>query len=1830
ARCASLAIAWLVAASEKRKVARGSSKLNLETGLIALAGKMISHKLYSLAVNELCSVKRQFEKGSHEVLKSGSSQSIRKPSSETASALWDVQVDFEAHQELLPLAIAYQTHLLKIIAGLGSPHLISASLQHLLRSFRNSPGRLVSQSHKLAPLCTETTAKLAKQLEIFSTLIWSMAPSASSINDTQATDDTLSPCPSTAFQLQCLALDFRRQWWQLADHRADAEKELAEPFARCVAAFIRRTQNVLSAADQFTMVSNATQSLGVVDVNGDSRFGVVRAVCLLACETASKAKIHTWLKMLSKSCAHLGTHNAKRIAVECRTIWVSLQDFGELKSARKSLVAIRDSLSSQLSGTSSDYAWLIQELAGLGRSLTKLLADDSELIAEVLKLSARFAQHFAQSYTDRCHVEVQEIIVHAISCGPISGQSLDWVALEATRAFIHGGAIRDISIRAKSMNIVEAFTASPAALAFSKLLESVMLKAIRSGDVDSTLWTTLAAHLEQDQEACILHWQLKYSLELSEKSKYHQALQKIVPRILQRLAKALPACEFPLRRLVIALLVHNLCDVHPAFVPDRISQIWSNTPLVDKEHMGRDHRLVHFVDDVNASMRLARSFSEGEVKSSELSACLDFWKAHCKPWRDNIRTYDSEVLCFQISSLASYCSAIGEIQTCHEALTILLQLYISRKDEMHVFDCLASLCRVSLLLLRSDSAKEYLEQARDLMTADIVNDLAMLQHCITRAQYELSCSKLDETKASLAKAQEIRAQVDVRQLQRHQRKLFERLHADVWLLYSEYLLKSGMAHQALAAGKCSMKLYAGIWASAEKRAEATDALPLHEDEDIDKQTVDGLTVGVSKLNFKDALQRCREPGHHSKSNKGAAFWWLIPGICHSLGHLSRLYIHHGLFHEADYYSKRSLALCESIHPSKRLAELYAHRCTFMALAGNLEEAELCLEKAKGVDLNNDCIAEHFILQAEAALRDAEGSISDAVAIYGKCEELLDNIEKRYLKTPSIQATPCPSTDEAALLRPKSSSAKQKSASNLRSTNIRTTKSKAVGTRKQPQAPGNSLVPTVEHDRKPDTLIEKLRMESRDTSAILQLRQGILNPVDVSVSLPELDEATTQRHMRYETFISRAMMLLQSDVSLGVILESSLALPGIEAIGSKRSTTIRRVKASNKSKQASGQDDSLISLLDSAWRSLNNQENRSDSSTINCHNESSMLSNISLLRSTLESKNDLDLYKFAHELEYARSHALECERHAASTESHGNSKADVLAWPDLNSGQMDEGLDVKSFQQTYVDIIPEPWTTVSMSLSIKGDELCVARYRSGEQPFFLRLPFGRQKGDEDGAVQQFDYHTAKSELEDIIQLSNYSCHNYGDLSKKGAKTDWWENRESLDHRIEELLVNMQNIWFGGFQGVLSATRAQGDLLQRFRQSFESILNRNLPSRAKMKSSSKGLRIADNILELFTSLDVDAFDNVDIDDHLTDLLYLVVDTLQFGGEPNAYDEIDFDSMTVEILDAIRDYRSPVDIDTNPEQHLILILDRKLQRFPWENLPCLQNISTSRVGSMQSLRECILAMNSMTRHDVNDGNGTYILNPSGDLKSTQQILEPVLSKLSASRASQWRALINQVPSEGTMSDALTTSSINLYFGHGGGSQYIRPRAVKKLERCSEVIWLMGCSSGAVTEYGELEPFAIPYSYLMAGTCTDSETSKPRNPTQSGGKCLSVLATLWDVTDRDIDRFSIAVGEEWGLWAPASQTKPGIAVSAKTPARKQRRAETPSTPVQVPKTPKTPKVRKISATKTPVESLVRSRSHEPGTWSLPAAVNRSRDACYLRYLNGAAPVMYGIPVYL
>jgi separase len=179
--------------------------------------------------------------------------------------------------------------------------------------------------------------------------------------------------------------------------------------------------------------------------------------------------------------------------------------------------------------------------------------------------------------------------------------------------------------------------------------------------------------------------------------------------------------------------------------------------------------------------------------------------------------------------------------------------------------------------------------------------------------------------------------------------------------------------------------------------------------------------------------------------------------------------------------------------------------------------------------------------------------------------------------------------------------------------------------------------------------------------------------------------------------------------------------------------------------------------------------------------------------------------------------------------------------------------------------------------------------------------------------------------------------------------------------------------------------------------------------------------------------------------------------------------------------------------------------------------------------------------------------LLNPGGDLGGTQARLQPLLQAQPG-----WKGHAGGLPPGGREEHAvaLAHSPLFLYFGHGAGTQFL-PRAALRLRRCAAALaLLMGCSSGALPPTGDFPPSGAALSYLAAG-------------------CGSLVGNLWDVTDKDIDRFAEAL---LGAW---------LAVAGGTPL-----------------------------------------GHNAGAGL--AGVERARAACRLRALTGAAPVCYGLPALL
>ena len=221
--------------------------------------------------------------------------------------------------------------------------------------------------------------------------------------------------------------------------------------------------------------------------------------------------------------------------------------------------------------------------------------------------------------------------------------------------------------------------------------------------------------------------------------------------------------------------------------------------------------------------------------------------------------------------------------------------------------------------------------------------------------------------------------------------------------------------------------------------------------------------------------------------------------------------------------------------------------------------------------------------------------------------------------------------------------------------------------------------------------------------------------------------------------------------------------------------------------------------------------------------------------------------------------------------------------------------------------------------------------------------------------------------------------------------------------------------------------------------------------------------------------------------------------------------------------------------------LILGKTVHRFPWESLPIVSKYSIG-ITRIPSLRLVALHCdNSSLPMKVDPKTAFFILNPQGDLENTEKTFMNVFT-----HDFEWDGNIGSLPDSETVKVAIRSRDLFVYCGHGSGTEYFNyTKMAEDGLHFRAAMLLMGCKSGELTEKGESEPKGIPLAVVACG---------------SG----AVVGNLWNVTDRDIDRFTLNLLE---------------------------------------------------------------RTVANGPCSLEEGVAQARTACRLRYLTGAAPVVYGFP---
>uniref|UniRef100_A0A3Q1GQH6 separase n=1 Tax=Acanthochromis polyacanthus TaxID=80966 RepID=A0A3Q1GQH6_9TELE len=187
------------------------------------------------------------------------------------------------------------------------------------------------------------------------------------------------------------------------------------------------------------------------------------------------------------------------------------------------------------------------------------------------------------------------------------------------------------------------------------------------------------------------------------------------------------------------------------------------------------------------------------------------------------------------------------------------------------------------------------------------------------------------------------------------------------------------------------------------------------------------------------------------------------------------------------------------------------------------------------------------------------------------------------------------------------------------------------------------------------------------------------------------------------------------------------------------------------------------------------------------------------------------------------------------------------------------------------------------------------------------------------------------------------------------------------------------------------------------------------------------------------------------------------------------------------------------------VVLCLMQYLQKLPWESISLLKSCSVSRMPSLSiNATFKFIGSQSILRLGVDTKKVFYVLDPDANLKNTQEQFKDWFASKPG-----WQGVCGVAPDSSQLVEAVATKDLYIYSGHGGGGRFLDSQAVLKRQMRAASL-LIGCSSAALAVRGDQEGQGIILDYLIAG-------------------CPFILGNLWNVTDRDIDRFVTALLKSW-----------------------------------------------------------------------------------------------------
>ncbi|XP_032569431.1 separin [Chiroxiphia lanceolata] len=410
-------------------------------------------------------------------------------------------------------------------------------------------------------------------------------------------------------------------------------------------------------------------------------------------------------------------------------------------------------------------------------------------------------------------------------------------------------------------------------------------------------------------------------------------------------------------------------------------------------------------------------------------------------------------------------------------------------------------------------------------------------------------------------------------------------------------------------------------------------------------------------------------------------------------------------------------------------------------------------------------------------------------------------------------------------------------------------------------------------------------------------------------------------------------------------------------------------------------------------------------------------------------------------------------------------------------------------QEQIQQIPSGVTVVLLALGSPcpgavGDTLLLTRLERDMEPLSIRIPTHRSQAPLSSILREFE----------SIQREQKEANGCTD------KQEWWSRRSRLDQRMKTLIQSLESHVLGCWRGLL-LPRPPGSSPSLAEES--SRLIPELRSCGWNDPNPALVQVLLNGAPALTPPDIQA--------------------LAFGLCPAR--PLRARLLLEEALEGA------LERDRGDSRgSLVLLLDKHLQRLPWESLPALGAVPVTRLPALRFLLSYVMARQSsgsVLARGVNPKSTFYVLNPHNNLGGTEQRFRAWFESEPG-----WHGVSGSIPTPEQIQEALLEHDLYIYAGHGSGVRLLDRQTLSRLE-CRAVVLLFGCSSAALALRGALEPTGTVLRYVMAG-------------------CPLVLGTLWDVTDRDLDRFAHALLRGWLGGGPGTPLLPHLSQARQAPRLK------------------------------------------------------------------------------